>query len=220
MVSYCHVPHASHDQLLAMLVNAEYGAGVIDKYLAAGNGVILWTAHLGNPEVASRLLEMHGRPVNVARVVEDNPAEKMLRSRMASDRLRVIDLRGGAGATMELLQALRRNEIVAIQGDRVYNPRHSVELPFFSKTAAFPLGPFLLSQVSGAPVLPGLVVRQGWMRYRMLGGEPILPGTSGDADADQRAGLTQAVRFLEAQLSVHYDQWINFFDFWQAKAHD
>jgi len=54
----------------------------------------------------------------------------------------------------------------------------------------------------------------------MLSGEPILPGTSGDPDADQRAGLAQAVRFLEAQLSVHYDQWINFFDFWQVNAHD
>jgi len=220
MVSYCYVPHASHDQLLTMLVNAEYGAAVIDQYLAAGNGVILWTAHLGNPEVASRLLERHGRPVNVARIVEDNPAEKLLRSRMASERLRVIDLRGGAGATMELLQALRRNEIVAMQGDRVYNHRHSVELPFFSRPAAFPLGPFLLSQVSGAPVLPGVVVRQSWLRYRMLSGEPILPGNSGDPDADQRAGLAQAVRFLEAQLSVHYDQWINFFDFWQVNAHD
>ena len=220
MVSYLYVPNASHEQLLAMLVNAEYGAGVIDKYLEAGNGVILWTAHLGNPEVASRLLEMHGRPVNVARFVEDNPAEKILRSKMASERLRVIDLRGGAGATMELLQALRRNEIVAIQGDRVYNPRHSAEVSFFSKPVAFPLGPFLLSQVSGAPVLPGFVIRQGWQRYRMLGGEAILPGTSSDSIADQYAALVQAVRFFEAQLSVHYDQWANFFDFWQANVHD
>ena len=88
MVSYCYVPQATHSQLLAMVVDGNYGAGTIDKYLVAGNGVILWTAHLGNPEVASRLLEMNGRPVNVARVVEDNPAEKLLRSMMASDSVR------------------------------------------------------------------------------------------------------------------------------------
>jgi lauroyl/myristoyl acyltransferase len=220
MVAYCYVPQASHAQLLSMLVNGEWGAGTIDKYLAAGKGVIVWTAHVGNSEFASRLLEMHGRPVNVARVVEDSPAEKMLRDKMASDRLRVVDLKGGAAATLELLAALRRNEIVAIQGDRVYNPRHSVELPFFSKLAAFPIGPFLLSQVSGAPVLPGIAVRESWLRYRMIGGEPILPGESGDREANQRAALEQAVRFLEAQLSVHYDQWVNFFDFWPAKPHE
>ena len=36
-----------------------------------------------------------------------------------------------ARATIELLQALRRNEIVAIQGDRVYHPRHGADIPFF-----------------------------------------------------------------------------------------
>jgi len=218
MVSYCYVPKASHEQLLSMLVDDEYGAATIEKHLAAGKGLILWTAHLGNPEFASRLLEMHGRPVNVARVVEDKPAEKILRDMMASDRLRVVDVSGGPQATIELLQALQRNEIVAIQGDRVYHPRHSVKMPFFSKPAAFPLGPFLLSQVSGAPVLPGFVVREGWQHYRILSGDPILPGASGDPDADQRAALAQAVRFLEAQLSVHYDQWTNFFDFWRVNV--
>jgi len=220
MVSYCYVPQASREQLLHMLVNDENGAATIDKHLSAGKGIILWTAHLGNPELASRLLEMHGRPVNIARVIEDQPAEKMLRERMASERLKVVDLRRGAVATIELLQALRRNEIVAIQGDRVYHPRHSAEVSFFSKPAAFPLGPFLLSQVSGAPVLPGFVVRQGWQRYRILSGDPIFPGGSGDDDFDQRAALAQAVGFLEAQVSVHYDQWMNFFDFWPVNAHD
>ena len=220
MVSYCYVPQASHEQLLSMLVNDENGAAIIDKHLSAGKGVILWTAHLGNPEFASRMLEMHGRPVNIARVIEDQPAEKMLRERMASDRLKIVDLRDGPLATIELLNALRRNEIVAMQGDRVYHPRHTAEVSFFSKPAVFPLGPFLLSQVSGAPVLPGFVVRESWLRYRILSGDPIFPGASGDPDADQRAALAQAVRFLEAQLSVHYDQWTNFFDFWPVNAHD
>jgi len=220
MVSYCYVPQASHAQLLSMLADKDRGAAMIDRCLEAGKGLIVWTAHLGNPEFASRLLEMHGRPVNVARVVEDKPAEKLLRDRMATERLRIVDLRNGARATIELLQALRRNEIVAIQGDRVYNPRHGAEVPFFSKPAAFPLGPFLLSQVSGAPVLPGFVIRRGWLRYRVLMGDPILPAASGDGDAGQRAGLRQAVRFLETTLPVHYDQWVNFFDFWQVNSSD
>jgi len=218
MVSYCYVPQASHAQLLSMLADKDRGAAAIDRCLEAGKGLIVWTAHLGNPEFASRLLEMHGRPVHVARVVEDKPAEKLLRDRMATDRLRIVDLRDGARATIQLLQALRRNEIVAIQGDRVYYPRHGAEVRFFSQPATFPLGPFLLSQVSGAPVLPGFVVRQGWLRYRVLMGEPILPVASGDGDAGQRAGLRQAVRFLETTLPVHYDQWVNFFDFWQVNS--
>jgi lauroyl/myristoyl acyltransferase len=203
--------------------------------------LIVWTAHVGNWEFASRLLEMHGRPVNVARVVEDKPAEITLRNLMSSDRLKIVDLSGGVPATIELLQALRRNEIVAMQGDRVYQ-RHSAEVPFFSRPTSFPLGPFLLSQVSGAPVLPGFVIRQGWLRYRALMGDPIAPAPSPVAsqvtsqatsrvtspvtssvenrDAGLHDALGQAVRFLEKTLATHYDQWMNFFDFWPVASRE
>jgi len=227
MVSYCFVPQATHSQLLGMLVDPERGGAKIDQCLAAGNGLIVWTAHVGNWEFASRLLEMHGRPVNVARVVEDNPAEIALRNLMASERLKIVDLSDGAQATIELLQALRRNEIVAMQGDRVYQ-RHTADVPFFSQPASFPLGPFLLSQVSGAPVLPGFVIRQGWLRYHALMGDPIPPVpsqvASQDASMDRDAGLQEAlspaVRFLEKTLTTHYDQWMNFFDFWPVASRD
>jgi lauroyl/myristoyl acyltransferase len=134
-----------------------------------------------------------------------------------------VDLRNGAHATIELVQALRQNEIVAMQGDRVYQ-RRSAEVPFFSVPTPFPLGPFLLSQVSGAPVLPGFVVRQGWLRYRALVGDAILPVpslvTPENPDAGLQEALCQAVRFLEKTLMTHYDQWMNFFDLWPANSRD
>jgi predicted LPLAT superfamily acyltransferase len=218
MVSYCFVPQATHSQLLGMLVESEDGGAKIDECLAAGNGLIVWTAHLGNWEFASRLLAMHGT-VNVARVVEDKPAEIILRNLMANERLKTVDLKGGVPATIELLQALRRNEIVAIQGDRVYQ-RHTFEVPFFSQPTSFPLGPFLLSQVSGAPMLPVFVIRRGWLRYCALIGDPIPAVTSRVTGCEEGAGLREAmcvaVSFLEKTLTTHYDQWMNFFDFWPA----
>jgi KDO2-lipid IV(A) lauroyltransferase len=220
MVSYCFVPQATDSQLLGMLVDSEDGGAHIDQCLAAGNGLIVWTAHLGNWEFASRLLAIRG-PVHVARVVEDKPAEIILRNLMANDRLKTVDLKGGVPATIELLQALRRNEIVAIQGDRVYQ-RHTFDVPFFSQPTSFPLGPFLLSQVSGAPVLPVFVIRRGWLRYQVLMGDPIPAVTSRGTRSDDAAGLheamCQAVRFLEKTLTTHYDQWMNFFDFWPAAS--
>jgi Kdo2-lipid IVA lauroyltransferase/acyltransferase len=215
MVSYCFVPQATHSQLIDMLVGSE-GSEKIEQCLAAGNGLIVWTAHLGNWEFASRLLAMHGI-VNVARVVEDKPAEIVLRNLMANERLKTVDLKGGVAATIELLQALRRNEIVAMQGDRVYQ-RHTLDVPFFSQLTSFPLGPFLLSQVSGAPVLPVFVIRRGWLRYRVLMGDPIpsVPSlvVNHNDDAGPYEAMSQAVRFLEKTLTIYYDQWMNFFDFW------
>jgi KDO2-lipid IV(A) lauroyltransferase len=218
MVSYCYVPNASHEQLRAMLVDPDRDEEKIDRCLSLGNGLIVWTAHVGNWEFASRLLEMHGRQANVARAVEQgNPAEMMLRNMMKNDRLRVVSVDEDVMAPLELLRALRRNEIVAIQGDRAYQGR-SIKVPFFGEEVNFPLGPFLLSYVSGAPVLPGIVVREGWLRYRVVMGEPIeLPRTD-DRDRDLLTGLQQATRYLERMIATYPCQWLTFYRFWSAGA--
>lgn len=213
IVGYCYIPKADHAGLLAMLAQPEQAEADIAACLAEGRGLIAWTAHLGNWELASRILELHDRPVNVARAVEPgNDAEKMLRDLMSSDRLRVVDVNDPL-ASVRLLHALRCNEIVAIQGDRVYGGRE-VELPFFGRPARFPAGPFLLSYFSGAPVVPCVVVRTGWLQYRMLAGEPIRLDPSVGREPAVRHGVEQAVRFLEAQLRTWHGQWLNFYDFW------
>jgi KDO2-lipid IV(A) lauroyltransferase len=214
IVSYCYIPHAGHDTLVGMLTKPDTASVDIAKCLSEGNGLIAWTAHLGNWELATRLLELHGRPVNVARAVEPgNDAEKMLRGLMSSERLRVVDVNDHL-ASVRLLHALRANEIVAIQGDRV-NGSRDVELPFFGRPARFPAGPFLLSYFSRAPVLPCVVVRTGWLRYRVLAGEPIRVDRAAGPEAAAREGVEQAAMFLERQLRGWHSQWLNFFDFWR-----
>jgi lauroyl/myristoyl acyltransferase len=213
MVGYCYIPKASHAGLLEMLSHPDRAEREISECLDEGHGLIAWTAHVGNWELASRLLELHGRPVNVARAVEpQNAAEVMLRDLMASERLRVVDVADPL-ASVRLLHALRSNEVVAIQGDRVYGGRN-VEFPFFDRPARFPLGPFVLAYCSGAPIVPCVVVRTSWLRYRMLAGPPIRLDRSLDLEAAVHQGAERAVRFLEEQLRGWPSQWLNFYDFW------
>jgi predicted LPLAT superfamily acyltransferase len=47
-------------------------------------------------------------------------------------------------------------------------------------------------------------------------GDPIYPVNTGDRDADLKAGLSQAVTFLEATLKTFHEQWLNFYEFWPA----
>ena len=238
MVSYCYVPQATHSELLSMLVDPERGAAKIEQCLAAGNGLIVWTAHVGNWEFASRLLEMHGRPVNVARVVEDKPAEITLRNLMINPQLKIVDLKGGVTATIELLQALRRNEIVAMQGDRVYQ-RHSADVPFFSQPSslsAWPLSAFAGLGRSGAArlrdsrrlaALPRpdgvdpIQVPSEHPRSLLKSHLPSHPRSHpDDRDAGLQDALCQAVRFLEKTLTTYYDQWMNFFEFWPVASRE
>lgn len=215
MVSYCYLPSAGPSELLAMLSDEDRGASTIDACLALGRGLVVWTAHVANWEFATRLLELHGRRVNVARAVEPgNPAEAQLRDLMTSDRLRVVDVTEKA-SIVQLFAALRAGEIVAIQGDRVYGGEGQI-VPFFGRPSRFPDGAFQLACRAGAPVVPGLVVRTGWLRYRMIVGEPLLLHAAAPADVAVRQALVAAASFLERHLRRWPSQWLNFFEFWPA----
>lgn len=215
VVSYCFVPRATPDALLSMLSDPERGASTIEACLADGRGLVVWTAHVANTEFASRLLELHGRPVNVARVVEPgNQAEARLRDLMVSERLRVVDLTDPL-ATVRLLGALRAGEIVAMQGDRVFRGAGEA-VTFFGRPTRFPVGPFHLAYAAGVPVVPGLVVRTGWLRYRMIVGQPIHLDASQPAVVAVTRALQQVVSFLEGHLRRWPSEWLNFYDFWPA----
>jgi predicted LPLAT superfamily acyltransferase len=218
MVSYCYVPAAGHLQLKSMLADPYHGADKIDQCLQMGKGLIVWTAHLGNWEFASRLLEMHGVQVNVARMVEqDKPAEIMLRNLMQNDRLRIVELNRDRLASVRLMYALRENQIVAIQGDRIYSDYCGIAA-FFGQKTRFPLGPFFLSYASGAPILPGFVVREGWLRYRVIMGDPIQIAHTNDRERDLQTALERTVGFLQQTVRDHSTQWLNFFDFWTMQS--
>jgi len=215
VVSYCYVPRASHQELLAMLSHPDRGEAIIEAALGGGRGLVVWTAHVANWEFASRLLELHGRPVKVARVVErDNPAERQLRDLMTNERLTAIDLLDPL-ASIRLLHALRAGEIVAMQGDRVFRGKGLVA-PFFGRPTVFPPGPFHLAHAAGVAVVPGLVARTGWLRYRMIVGEPLPLDHAKDRDAAVGEALASGVSFLEAHLRRWHCQWLNFYDFWPA----
>jgi len=216
IVSYCYVPQADPGALLAMLSDPSRGAATIDACLKTG-GLIVWTAHAANWEFASRLLELHGRRVNVARVVEQgNDAEMQLRNLMTNDRLRVVDLSDPA-AVLELLHLLRAGEMVAMQGDRVYRGA-GMPVRFFGRPTPFPPGPFYLALAAGVPVVPGVVVRTGWLRYRMVVGPPIRLDPSQPPDDEVATALSTAVSFLEGHLRARPSQWLNFFEIWPDTA--
>ncbi len=175
---------------------------------ASGRGLIVATAHLGNWELGGRLLATKlGRPTHVVLSAEEDPAVEAFLRRDASG-VRFVT-REAPTASLALLAALRRDEIVAVQGDRATGGRADVRLPFFGDAAAFPLGPFLLARASGAPVLPAFCVLGEAETYRILLEAPICVGTGGE-----ETGLRRLVAVLQRYVAAYPDQWFNFYDFW------
>jgi len=190
-------------------VTSADGEHHLDTALASGRGVVLLTAHLGNWELAGRLLSSRGggRTAHIVLSAEQDAAlERYLR--FDGPQLRFVT-RHRATSTLGLLAALRRGELVAMQADRPSGGRGDAIVPFFGEPAAFPLGPFVLARATGAAVVSAFCTMAPGGRYRLEIDPPIWvkPG-------EEQAGLATVVAVLERVIRAHPTQWFNFFDAW------
>jgi KDO2-lipid IV(A) lauroyltransferase len=195
------------ERLLARVAGGEHLA----RATAGGRGAVVVTAHVGNWELGGRLLATHlGRPTHVVVHADPDPGvERFLREGPGPVRFaRPDDPRFG----LPLVGALRRGEIVALQGDRALGNRGDEPVAFFGGPARLPLGPFVLARAARVPVLATFCLRRPDHRYAITVSEPI------DVGADAAAGLCRWVSVLEDTVRRHPAQWFNFFDVWSPSG--
>jgi len=113
--------------------------------------------------------------------------------------------------SFDLLNALRRGEIVSIQGDRVEGEVAEIPAQMFGTRLRLPTGPFVLAQVAGVPIYPLFIVRAGYRIYQIIVREPINVLRSGpNRDADLTLAVENWCKVLERQIADHWDQWFAF----------
>jgi lauroyl/myristoyl acyltransferase len=194
---------------LAALVGSTSGA---DHLLGLTGGVISLTAHVGNWELAGRLLARRAaRATNVV-VAEEEGRELERWVRRNGDGVRFVT-RSRPTVSLTLVAALRRGEVVALQGDRALGTRGDTLVPFFGHLAPFPVGPFLLAAAVGVPIVPAFCVLDDDYRYRVIVLEPLRVTPGGERDA-----LAAWVGTLEALVRERPTHWFNFFDIWSRSA--
>ena len=176
--------------------------------LAKGRGCVSITAHLGNWELAGRLLAPLGRRVHVVMAPEADAGVAAILGEGDGGPVRFVRRRSPL-VSVELVAALRRGEVVAFQMDRALGGRGDVRVPFFGAPAPFPIGPFLIAAAAGAPVIPAFCVLEPTGAYRVHV-EPAFEVRRGE----EREALVRAVSVLERYVRAHWDQWFNFFDVW------
>ena len=116
-------------------------------------------------------------------------------------------------AIIEAVNALRRNEILALLGDRD-GSSHTATFDFFGKPAQIPVGAAYLAIATGAPVIPVFVPLEGG-RYSTLMEEPVY-FSRGRADHEGaiREGTGRLLQIFERYIRKYPDQWYNFYDYW------
>ena len=188
----------------------------VAEALDRGRGVILATAHVGNWDISGRALHATGRPVHLVMGREPNETtQEYARQSREQAGVRVIYTDSSVFSAFNMIRALRRNEILAIQIDRGNGGADSAKLiEFFGARAPFQEGPFHLARLSGAPVVPVVTLRRGLRHYEILLGEPRW--VSREVPGDAERALRETVAFLETAIREHPEQWFQFAPFWPA----
>jgi lauroyl/myristoyl acyltransferase len=213
----------------AHLSDAELRAGwtienqeAFDAAMARGRGLVIVGGHFGNFELAaSRLGAIGYKLITPAERMQPEPLFQLFCRLREHHGLRIVPA-DSRESLRELLDALRRNEVVMFLVDR-FVAGQSVEAPFFGSPARMPTAPVALALRSGAPVMTAYSWREGAGRSHGIfsplemraaadvangaGRRPATATRARAADETQRA-LRIFLDRLEAQIAAHPEQWV------------
>ena len=190
-------------QTINSLIRAE-GLEHLRAALAQGNGAIVITPHLSNWELIPLYLRSLGFEGGVlARRLRYPEYESFL-----------IQLRGAhgiptmaRGSLKDVATLLRKNQIVGLLPDHDIDSLEGIFVPFFGRPAYTVIGPAALSVMTGAPLVPCFLIRDGG-RFRLLIEQPLRAQAATNR-AEAMAGLTRTwSAIFETYIRRHPDQWV------------
>ena len=186
-------------------------------------GAILLTAHMGNYDLGAHVFaETSDRKIVMVRAPEADPEtrayEENLHARTAADAVKVDFSTRANDLALDLLHALHRGEIVAIQGDRVTPGISAIPAKLFGKATELPVGPFALAMTARVPIYPVFVVRRGRRRYRLVVAKPLIVERTRDRAAAFERATSEWTRELETVIRAGWFQWFTFQPFSEELA--
>ncbi len=219
VLDHALVPQFGLDEFSVGGVGLEH----IETAASQGKGLILLGAHYGPWQFGAAGLGRKGITVRIAAVIQEARAMdsylSQLRSRSKHPMPEILLLDGESPfASMTIADSLEKGDVVALHADRHLLGR-SVTVPFLGSPARFPLGPFVLSELTGAPLAIWFAVKQDRRSVRITVHEPfcIRPGNRRDRNERLEEALQRYVSLLEDTVRANPYQWYNFYDFWRLE---
>ena len=188
------------------------------RLLDRGKGVILVTGHHGNWEIGSMLVgAVLDLPLTIVAMTEADPTVNRIRLEIRDLMgAETIEVRQSFDTALQIRSCLAANRIVAMLIDRHYG-KDRIPVTLFGRPAWFLRTPFLMAQVSGAPILPCSVERVGSGRFRAFPGEPVFIATDVPREEALKRAAQQVAAAIEARVRAHPEYWYHFYRYWDAQ---
>jgi Kdo2-lipid IVA lauroyltransferase/acyltransferase len=179
------------------------GLDNLERALAANRRVILFSAHLGNWEIAALAAGQYGLDIAQIYRAANNPLVDGMLARLRGDFGELIPK--GAVASRRAVAALRHGGHLALLVDQKLND--GIAVPFFGRDAMTAPAPAILALRFDCEVLPVRVERLKGAHFRLTVHPPLPLPRSGDRDADILALMTDVNRTLEGWVRERPEQW-------------
>lgn len=191
----------------------------VRNLLDDGRGLILMGAHVGCWQAAMSSIQRLQRPVHLLIKREQGDVDRHYHEhRGLPCPYRVIAPDGFLGGAVDIVQALRRGDIVSVMGDRVFgDDRNTLDAPFLGAKARFPAGAYRIAAITGAPVAVLLSHKSGPSEYTLDLAQIIRVQQTKNRRLEALEG--HVLRFscaLEEYVRVHPYQFFNFHDMWKT----
>lgn len=186
--------------------------------MAENKGGLIIGAHVGNWEIAGHLLERINCRVHVVMLeAEHKKIKNLLDNVMTKKKMNIIPIQDDMSHLFKIKEALQKNEIVAIHGDRFLPGSKTIDCTFLNHNAKFPTGPFYIAMKYAKPISFVSSVKETNTHYHFYATQPTLYPNSGKPTTRQKILkniLTDYISVLEKILKKHPEQWFNYYYFW------
>jgi KDO2-lipid IV(A) lauroyltransferase len=179
--------------------------------LSRNKGVIVLTAHLGNWELGGVVIALLGFPFWVVALPHKYKKEdEFFNFQRERKGIKVIPL---GKAVRACLDVLKKNEIVALVGDRDFTEK-GIVLHFFGRPAFFPEGPAAFALKTGAIIVPGFMLRNKDASFTLRIEKPLEFVSTGNKEKDLQEIIIKYKLIFEDYIRRFPDQWYMFRRFW------
>jgi predicted LPLAT superfamily acyltransferase len=194
----------------------------IVKAMESGRGGIILMSHMGSWEIAAQLLQRRGRNHPRMKLLlylgakHREQIERRQKKSVEQSGIRVIAVPENGGSATDILEGLsflREGGLVSLTGDRLWSrEQRAVTVRFAGGEARIPEIPYILSIMSGAPLLIFFGYRKGKEAYHLVA-KPPLYITAASRGERRKAVETAAQAYadlLAETVRAHPYEWYHF----------